>query len=158
VTDSAAGATSYSCGLKTNNTCAALLFHACVCVCVLCSPHSLARSFVAVDPRGRACGTILEAAQKKVHPRSWSTELLPSYKRVLPLKSLGLRQTTGNADGSSRDESHHGCHSRLLLIAFCDSVRRDDPNSRVSFPLIVGLWSVVMCVSAMRRSSSPHSR
>jgi alkaline phosphatase len=41
VTDSAAGATSYSCGLKTNNT------------------------FVAVDPRGRACGTILEAAQKK---------------------------------------------------------------------------------------------
>jgi alkaline phosphatase len=41
VTDSAAGATAYSCGLKTNNT------------------------FVAVDPRGSACGTILEAAQKK---------------------------------------------------------------------------------------------
>jgi len=34
VTDSAAGATSYSCGLKTNNTCAALLL--CVCVCVCC--------------------------------------------------------------------------------------------------------------------------
>jgi alkaline phosphatase len=92
VTDSAAGATAYSCGLKTNNT------------------------FVAVDPHGVPCGTILEAAQKKgmrtglvvtcritdATPAAFSSHSISRYNQEL----IALQQVKKGVDimlGGGRD-------------------------------------------------------